>query len=104
MDLLQISRGVIIEERDAIVRVMKRWQAVFLFFYFLLVGFVLLVAPWTNLWDVSIFADLGGFAGGIYKSFFFRLITATFGIATVIASEEVYRKFIGQNGFFGRRQ
>lgn len=83
---------------------MKRWQAIFLFLYFLLVGFVLLVAPWTDLWDVSIFAQLGGFAGDFYMSFFFRLITAAFGIATLFASEEVYRKFIGQNSFFGRHQ
>jgi hypothetical protein len=84
--------------------VMKRWQAIILFLYFLLVGSVLLVAPWTKLWEVSVFAYLNGFAGGVYRSFIFRFVTASLGAATLIASDEVYKKFIGQKDFFGRRQ
>ena len=83
---------------------MKRWQSTFLFLYFLLVGAVLLIVPWTKLWEVSVFAHLNGFAGGVYRSFFFRLVTASLGAATLIASEEVYKKFIGQKGFFGHHQ
>jgi hypothetical protein len=83
---------------------MKRWQAIILFLYFLLVGFVLLVMPWTKLWEVSIFANLNGLAGSVYRSFFFRFVTASFGAATLIASEEVYKKFIGQKDFSGRHQ
>jgi hypothetical protein len=83
---------------------MKRWQAVLLFMYFLLVGSVLLIAPWTKIWEVSIFANMQGFTGSVYRSFFFRFVTASLGAATLIASEEVYKKFIGQKGFFGRHQ
>jgi hypothetical protein len=83
---------------------MKRWQAVVLFLYALLVGSVLLITPWTRLWEVSVFAHLNGFAGGVYRSFFFRLVMASLGAAMLIVSEEVYKKFIGRKGFLGRHQ
>lgn len=83
---------------------MKQWHSVALFCYFLLVGAILLIAPWTRFWEVSVFADLNGPAGSIYRSTIFRIFVALLGAATLIESQEVYRKYIGRGGFFGRRQ
>jgi hypothetical protein len=83
---------------------MKQWQSVAVFLYFLLVGAVLLIAPWTRLWEVSVFADLNGMAGSIYRSTVFRIFVALLGAATLIESQEVYRKYIGRRGIPGRRQ
>lgn len=81
---------------------MRLWLAWPMFLYFLMVGGVLLIAPWTALWEVSVFADLGGLAGGIYNSVFFRTAVALLGAITLVESLEVYKKFIGRSQISGR--